>query len=551
MTDNHDLRGHYTYHAARHDHKYGEIISSVRIEDIFEQIDSEHLIEGLTDFLLDNSERTVDRERKKREAEALLNGEKGEKILIESLSSAIEQGYVWKFRLEKPWHPKAFMDGEKLTTFPFQHKFIVGYSGKPKHIFFSKKGKEYVREKSNLSQFFNPESILVQGRINASSNHADAKEGNKVNNETMDIAIWFSCLKEAKKYPLGQGLADRVAANGAGVKDKGEIVYSDNVVLEVCVPSNFVVQHNTYERWENLVQTKEKFGSPMEYQASMKKYWDNTDGMDFKIALKEEQDSGGSFLPLKYIRGVWDKEEFPRSPYFMALDNYVAFLYEEYPRRMPQQSRINFSVPESAHDVEKQQKALRKLKEIKKRSITVISTYEDQFSRVKKIVESIRDYSEKISSQKSLSSFRALNRNLNRLTTGDGRSIVAPKKKGLEKEFEVKINSPTYSLKKAILGELENKEASRMAEKCNKFEKYIFDKEKEIYEKIEQGDDVNLDRFEKGILKTIKEELSETPVINYSDSDLKFLTEFLVEELGINREDIGVVDGEIKLKQAQ
>lgn len=366
VADNAKTHG-YKYHAAREEHDYGEIIDSVNFEeDIFEQIDPKHFVRGMAKFVKEERDDLIEGRKTRKAAFRIAKSVyrrrgKGTSLrkqdIIQLVKNAIGEGYIWDFRLEEPWHPKVFIDENRLTTFPFQHKYIVGYSGKPKHLFFTSQGKEFVRNqrRTTFDNFYNPDSILTQGRIRGASGHTESEKGGSKGDETLDVGIWFACLEEASKYPIGE--------SGNTATDNGEKVYRNNVTLEVNVPSNYVIQHTQYKRWETTEELLDEFGSPFRYLEVMENRWTAWDEMDFKLALMDDQSEGEVFLPLEFVQGVWDREAFPNAPHFMPLKDYAVFIKEEFPNRVPDFDQmvldIDDGVSSAAHARRKRKKKIK------------------------------------------------------------------------------------------------------------------------------------------------------------------------------------------------
>lgn len=300
-----DVKGDYHYGVSRHDHEYGEYIGSIDFEkDVFEEIDRSHLINGLGKHLIKSGtvsgkiKGDIAQKRGRMKAEELLENGAKEQI-TELVKGAIEEGFIWKFRLRKPWHPKIFADEDRLTTFPFQHRNVIVYSAKKRHIFYTKSGKEDILEEYNFESFHNPDSILEQGHINIGVHHENEDEPAK------EDAIYSAVLGHTERYPLSGG-------SGVGTK----------VVLELEAPIEALKIYIKIggEEISNLEHMKNKFGSPEGYREH------HVSSDEFKIMKP---------LNIERINGIWPWSSKKKTPYFMSLEHYAAYLYSKKPERMP------------------------------------------------------------------------------------------------------------------------------------------------------------------------------------------------------------------------
>lgn len=379
--------GAFPYQGSSQEHDYGEIISSLEFEEkIFEEINKENLERGLVKFFLEqNSSGGWSRKKARIMAQSIVEGRIEKTPLSKedakkAVKNSIEKGYIWKFKLEEPWHPKIFFDRDRLTTFPFQHKFMIAYTGKPKHIFFHREGKKYLEKcvefiHKNVGGLNNPDSILTQGRIRGGSPHSKASKGNS--DERFDKAIYLSYLREANSYP------HELHANS-----RCSHPYKGDLTIEVEVPTNFVTQFSMDEhRWETSEALMEDFGSPEQYRKHIKKVWRETDKMDFKVAIKEYQSDGEAFLPLKYITGVWDREEYPHTPHFLPLEKYANLIKQEHPDRVPNLKDTKSHVNQSEIESKIKQKARQELEFSRKTSVNFSDNMSERFDSVRRVVK--------------------------------------------------------------------------------------------------------------------------------------------------------------------
>ena len=126
------------------EHGYGEIISSIEFEkEVFAEVDKDHFVEGLAEYFY--VEREIESSSGRdawNRAQEIYEGDISdikfsEEKAIEVVEDAIELGYIWKFKLDYPWHPAIFYDDDRLTTVPWQHKYVVAYTGRSESEFFS------------------------------------------------------------------------------------------------------------------------------------------------------------------------------------------------------------------------------------------------------------------------------------------------------------------------------------------------------------------------------------------------------------------------------
>lgn len=546
----------YRRAAQKNDHNYGDIISSENlIEEVFEKIDEDHLISGLASYLAQSSvvsgkaSGELTKKRARRKASNLV--EEGNMSEIKNhVTQAIEGGYIYDFRLEQPWHPKNFFDEDKLTTFPYQHKFIVGYTGKPKHIFFSSEGKEYItnhiRGVNEVKELNNPKSILVQGRLNSGCWVADEN-----GHELKEKAIYFAGVKEANGYPIKSPVA--------GSKDEnGEVVYESNVVLEICIPSNFAIFHSKYERWETVEELKNEFGSPMKLKKDLMRTWTIRDTKEFKIAKKSSQNDGRSFLPIKYITGVWDmewfdwKKEKSKKPYFLGLKHYINFLYDKYPERMPDPKEnnliIDFEPNPSSQRIKRVEQLESEIRSIRKSVINIAEKHhqlleltikiKDRIERAQMNIQRIRKQGEVIESPAEIKQ-DALESLASHLSNFHKRRnlILREYSKVLGDEPELRDE---YSLVKI----LKTPETSRKIKKKDSvFRTHIDQIEEELNKDLrlaEKGEKANSQEMKDKIKQQFQTTTSEAFLPEISENTVKALTDIYCEELNIDENKVTI-----------
>jgi hypothetical protein len=394
-----DLHQEYENFVETGEYDYGEYFQQIDFpERILESAQRDHLREGLAEFFYNEKfDKVPDRHSRQscfKKAEMMLEGDlrygdylesyNGENGLHEAVREAVSLGYIWKFRLETPWHPSFFFSENRLYTYPFQHKFAVLYTGQAKHIFFSKAGKwdikreeffgstsgdrlihtwatkmrdeeygsgelsiedglevleenkEKIKRKVQelqtekkipfgqaldeigvsrgyIPEYRNPQSILEQGAIYAGNQHTGGEEGSKPGEET---AVWMGFLDKAKSYPH----------KDAGTSSRMDL-YDGSVVLEVEVPTKWLAIKGhkgvSHGRIEDLEDCLSEYNSPLEMSQDLSR--------DDEFVVP----SSTGRLPLNYVKGVWDKGEFPGTPHFMSLEKFVGLMEKKFPERMP------------------------------------------------------------------------------------------------------------------------------------------------------------------------------------------------------------------------
>lgn len=534
--------GAYYYHAAKEDHDYGEIISSIKFEEkVFEEIEDNHFIEGLANYLMEKQSDIVDQRKMRSDAY-----KKAKKIYrrkssgtgvdtnqaIKLVENAIEEGYIWDFRLEEPWHPKMFVDENRLTTFPFQHKFMVGYSAKPKHIFFHQQGKERVQERVG-DVLTNPDSVLSQGRLRGGTVHPSTEYSN---DETNDNAIWFTCLRGTFRYPQG--------VDGSKYYD-----YDDNVVLEIEVPSRFVVQHHKdHVRWETREDLLNNFKNPKEYRRRILEEWEDTDSYDFKVALRKSQSEGKAFLPLEYILGFWDRDEFPNTPHFMPIDEYASLIRKRFPEKVPPPSKcvIDYKDPVKGNLTGKNKKKLelkeeiretRKLTRLVTQSITSIESWGglnysgSRLSNIGKELDVISEINKYHNGHDNLDYKGRMVDLLEDLNENVG--FLSDKIQLIRRKFQEIVGRDLEPQKEINLRELyQNQEEGKdllkqKQEDIKTIGQDLIKKERNLYDNIE---DISIEEAKKE-MKEIEEELAqeitEIPLIEVDGKDVEYVSSLM------------------------
>lgn len=424
-----DLNEGYENFVHTQEYNYGEYFEQLDlVESILAEVNSKHLEKGLSEYLAANFSEYISgkkgskgyNKRARHKARTLINGNyekydylaqfnsrEGYKNLVRS---AVSEGFVWKFRIDEPWHASFAFDENRIFTYPFQHKFMILYTGQAKHVFFSEEGKwdllredydvndlrnpdidtlckiiaqntsnspkevadrikdmssqidskdaeeiaanRLAKEAGVLHEYRNPDSILKQGAIFPGNQHV-AGDDEKDYDEVQERAVWLAFLDKAKNYPAhDEGMRDGNKVSGVSHPK----LYEGAVVLEVEVPTNWIaIKENmgwSFDRIESLEDCINNFGSPKEMASHLDR--DN----EFVIP------SSTGRLPLHYIKGVWDKGEFPDAPHFMSLESFVDLMEQKFPGRMPGGSAHIESGDVSKKDLESLEERFEIYKEI-------------------------------------------------------------------------------------------------------------------------------------------------------------------------------------------
>lgn len=330
-----------SYHdvAMRKEHDYGEIISSINFEEkVFEEIDTEHFVEGLAKYLLERHEDLLNPRKKRSDAYSKAkklyyrNGNitsLDPKQVLEIVEEAIEEGYIWEFKLEEPWHPAIYFDENRLTTVPWQHEKAVLYSGRGEYEFYTKEFLKNNRKVLNFNDLdsvddlHNAESILKTGYIKPGVRHAqDSEEAEKKTNEhfTRRWAIYLTTS------------ASNIASHYGGSH-----YTSRKTILEVEIPTKFLKTFSGDLPVNNLSDFFNNFSSPriFEEKFGSELHYTKTEGSEYPV------------LPLNYVNGVWNGNR-RSDPYFVPLKEHVENLYDQVGERLPPIDNIKLDVGASA-----------------------------------------------------------------------------------------------------------------------------------------------------------------------------------------------------------
>ena len=384
-----DLNEEYESFVHTNEYDYGEFFEKINFSKrVVENSDESHIIQGLSEmFYQEFADQFPERHTRKNafdDAETLVSGNKntnyisfrGKKGLFEAVKEAVSLGYVWDFIIDVPWHASFFFNENEIYTFPFQHRFVVLYTGQARHIFFDEFGKhdllredsfnsvsgvssaedwvEYIAKEKDISvqkirekvheicseyegdmpegaavnrlaknfglmqDYRNPDSILNQGALFTGNQHVEDEEKSSTDGMN-EIAVWLAFIDKARDYPAND--------EGSGSGKSHPKLYDKSVVLEVETPSKWLAikghKSAKHPRLENIDDCFDSYSNPMEMSQDLSR--------DDEWVVPN---STGR-LPVHYIKSVWDKEDF-NSPYFMSIESFVDFMNQKFPERMPQ-----------------------------------------------------------------------------------------------------------------------------------------------------------------------------------------------------------------------
>lgn len=433
--DNQDLNNEYENFVHTGAYDYGEFFEEINFAArIIEALDQNQMVQGLGKMFhqefRDQFPSRGTRKNAFHDAKILaLRSQnptyapfKGKKGLFEAVKEAVSKGYIWKFIIDVPWHASFFFRDDQIYTFPFQHRYAVLYSGQAKHIFFDEFGKydllredddvnnlykiasseewvEYIAEEEGIgvqkfrekvhnicssydgdipegaavnrlakkyglmTEYRNPDSILNEGALLTGNQHVNNEDD--YNDGAEEKAVWLAFIDKAKNYP----------AQDEGAK-KGKAhpkLYQGSHVFEVEVPSNWLAikgnKGTNAPRLETVEDCLNSYESPMD--------------MSKDLSRNDEwvvPDTTGR-LPLHYIKGVWDKGEFPGAPHFMSLESFVDLMEQKYSERMPGgQTHVERG-------------------DVSKKELDVLKNEFEELERIRNWCSSASEASEKIESQ--------------------------------------------------------------------------------------------------------------------------------------------------------
>lgn len=252
----------------KREHSYAELVSSIDwterfIEEGVRENDRNWLEDSLTQFLMTDEQMKEDEARERVEEMMESGGTRFKKLV----NSAERKGFLEKFQLDEPWHPKAFYD-EDFISYPFQHASVIVYRGMRRRFFY----KASVQEESARSRK-HPTSIF---------NHQYLRPGSSLQQGDEQEVIWTTpSLQEAKGY--------------------------GGIVLEIQIPVKWLVfGAKRKEEVSSLQEMHEKFGSPQEFHSYLTENWSSS-----KTTFKINRE-----LPIHYVRGAWDTDRHDEPEFF-------------------------------------------------------------------------------------------------------------------------------------------------------------------------------------------------------------------------------------------
>ena len=424
-----NFHGKYENFVETGEYDYGEYFSNINFSNlILDDTDNSHLVEGLGNFFYKEKQRELPNRNSKKaafqKAKMMVNEGRlnygnylevynGENGLLDAVRQAVSKGYIWKFKIEEPWHPSVFFSEERIFTYPFQHRFAVLYTGQARHIFFSKLGKwdllradrdfnnygiysnkdwiDHISRETDKSRYIidnevreirndlkekydqnvprgaavnglaqnyglmldyrNPESIIEQGAILTGNQHVKTDNEDDYDRQDYEKAVWLAFIDKAKNYP----------AYDEGTKSNSlhEKLYDNSVVFEVEVPSNWLAIKGhkgvDHSRIENIKDCKKNWESPKQMSKDLSR--------DDEFVIPE---STGR-LPINYIKGIWDKEEFPGTPHFMSKKKFVSLMNKRFSNRMPSsENHIKLDIKADNEELEELKKEFKEFSEIRR-----------------------------------------------------------------------------------------------------------------------------------------------------------------------------------------
>ncbi len=442
-----DLNNEYENFVHTDAYDYGEFFEEINFAArIIEEVDQNHMVQGLGKmFYQEYRDQFPDRGTRKNafhDAKILaLRSQnptyapfKGKRGLQEAVREAVSRGYIWKFIIDVPWHASFFFRDDQIYTFPFQHRYAVLYTGQAKHIFFDEFGKydllredddvndlykvesseewvEYIAEEKGIdvqkvrekvqslcdsydgdipegaavnrlakkhglmTEYRNPDSILNEGALLTGNQHVVDEDD--YNDGAEEKAVWLAFIDKAKNYPAQD--------EGAKSGDHHPKLYDGSVVFEVEVPSNWLAikghKKASHPRLESVEDCLNSYNSPMDMSNDLSR--------DDEWVIP---DTTGR-LPLHYIKGVWDKGEFPGAPHFMSLESFVDLMEQKYPERLPGGQTHVESGDVSKKELEVLQNEFEELEKIRNRCASV----SEESERIESLMESIEEEIEEIS----------------------------------------------------------------------------------------------------------------------------------------------------------
>ena len=308
-------------YAENRPHRYGRYISSkdwsARFLNNIDSKQEKYLLSAIKEFLC------KEKNYSKEAADRFIDMEygKGSIKFEKAIKRAEKLGYLEKIKLNGPWHPKPFFEGEAVT-YPFQHSTAIVYRGINRDNFYKTDFKAVKDDRSLRNQ----KSLFQQGHI---------VPGNSSRGNRKD------CIWTSPRLDVVKGYAETNTTHNK----KG-------LVLELQVPTKWIsiVYNREIDQLNNLKEMHEHFGSPSNFLQFLED--------DSGLGLYDELYSFliTTKLPLEFITGVWDLEYYDK-PKFIPFNSdkdkdIFQHLKEVDGRKVPDSPRF---VRNSSHDVSKKQ----------------------------------------------------------------------------------------------------------------------------------------------------------------------------------------------------
>lgn len=323
-------------------HRYGELAPKREdaIEEIMAGSEAKLLVKDLADYLQkewNNQNRLGSRKTAEKKAKAILKGEKlthlPPKIHNTAnisrdgiLKDALSKGYLEDVKIEEPWHPLSFLEGE-IETFPYEHKTAIFFTGISVHELFEGGGTSA-----------HTRSAIEDGYIKPENNYKHDERGKEV-----DFSVWSG--NEVAGIYMG---FLNTARNFTRSEINPEL---DALILQLEVPTDKL--HAIVSSRSKRRNGKFQYCNDMKDISSLKKMKNEFDEEGFdnpvqafrhysEIAASSSdlQVSEGiqfgvrNALPLESVLGVWDFQYFNK-PIFEPLEEVSKQLKSRYPEKMP------------------------------------------------------------------------------------------------------------------------------------------------------------------------------------------------------------------------
>lgn len=325
-------------------HRYGELAPKREeaIEEIMSGSDRKLLVKDLADYLQkewNNQNRLDSSETAQKKAKAILKGEKlthlPPKIHNTAnisrdgiLKDALSKGYLEDVKIEEPWHPLSFLEGE-IETFPYEHKTAIFFTGISVHELF---------EGGGTSD--HTVSALEDGYIKPENNYDHGQRGQEIDFEEWSgnevAGIYMGFLNTARVFTRSEINPEldalilqlevpttklRAIVTPKERRMNGEFSYKGGDMTDI----------SSLEKMKNEFN-EDKFKNPVQAFRHYSKIASNSS----HLAVSEGIQFGVRHaVPLKSVLGAWDFQYFDK-PIFEPLEEVNSHLKSRYPEKMPE-----------------------------------------------------------------------------------------------------------------------------------------------------------------------------------------------------------------------